>query len=443
MIDLTVVLLELTVLALLIIANGLLAGAEIAVVSARKARLHQRAKEGDRASALALDLANSPNRFLSTVQVGITAVAVAAGAFGGTKLAGTLSPLLIRAGLPAGIGYQVTVVLVVVGVTFATLILGELVPKRIALNNPERMAARAAKHMIRLSTLATPLVHLLGRSTDLVLRFVPLKDPREPDITEEEIRGMIAHATEAGVLEATEQQITERLFRLSDMTVERIMTPRESIVWLDRSTGPEGWQERLGDVPFARYPVAEGNIDGWVGYLKVQDLLQLALLTGPADLDSVLRKPHLLPPSTPVFHLLELFQWSQIHMALITADDGRVEGIVTLYDVMEGIVGSLEETRGEAPPGMVERKDGSWLVDGLLPFPDFLEAFDLQDGDTREFPTLHAFVTDRLGGQPEAAAAFRWKGLLLEVVDMDGSRVDKVLVDTEGDQPPYDAGKKV
>jgi putative hemolysin len=429
----TVVLLELLLLLVLVLANALLAGAEIAIVSSRKARLHQRAREGDQASARALALANEPNRFLSTVQIGITTVAVAAGAFSGTQLADLVAPLLEGLGVPAGLSGELAVIMTVVAVTYLTLVVGELVPKRIALHDPERVAARVAGLMTRLSVLATPLVHILSRSTDLILRLLPLRDREEAEITEEEIRGMIAHATEAGVLEATEQQIVERLFRLSDMSVEMIMTPRERIVWLEEESGRNSLRERLGEVLYTRYPVARGGIDKCVGYVKVQDLLELLLDPGRGGLDTILRKPHFLPPWTPVFRLLELFQWSHVHMALITDDGGTVKGIVTLYDVLEGIVGVLPETREDKPPGAVQRKDGSWLMDGLLPFKEFLDLCQRDEAEPRAFATLHAFMADRLEGHPEVAAVVEWRGLRLEIVDMDGSRVDKVLVrDREG-----------
>ena len=428
MTNLSVALLEVAILLMLVVVNGLLAGAEIAVVSSRKVRLNDWAKKGNPAAAKALDLANSPNRFLSTVQIGMTTVAVAAGAFGGIRLAGTLTPLLVAAGLPGGIAERLSIGIAVVTVTYVTLVIGELVPKQIALRDPERMAARAAGPMLRLSVLATPLVKILGHSTDLVLRLVPLKERDEAKITEEEIRGMIAHATETGVLEATEQQIVERLFRLSDRTVKTLMTPRERIVWLDRSAGPESWAAHLGDVHYARYPVADGDLDRYAGYVKVQDLLALSLSPEPLGLDSIIRKPHLLPGWTPVFRLLELFQWSHVHMAFVTDDDGRIQGIVTLHDVMEGIVGLLPETLEAVPPGLVERADGSWLVDGLLPFQEFLHAFQRQEQARREFPTLHAFMVANLDDEPRPASMVHWKGLRLEIMDMDGSRVDKVLV---------------
>ncbi len=424
----SIVLLQLAILLVLVVANGLLAAAEIAVVSSRKARLHEWAKKGNLDAGKALDLANSPNRFLSTIQIGMTTVAVAAGAFGGVRVAGTLTPALVAVGLPGGVAERLAIAVAVVTVTFVTLVIGELVPKRIALHDPERIAARAAGPMLRLSKLATPLVNILGHSTDLVLRLVPLKERDEAKITEEEIRGMIAHATETGVLEATQQQIAERLFRLSDRTVKTIMTPRDRIVWLDRSAPPESWRDVLGDVLYARYPVAEGELDRYVGYVKVQDLLSLSLSPEHDGLDSILRKPHLLPGSTPVFRLLELFQWSQIHMAFVTDDDGRVQGIATVYDVIEGVLGHLPETLEAVPPAMVERADGSWLVDGLLPFQEFLTAFQRREEVRREFPTLHAFMVASLEEEPRPASVVNWNGLRLEVMDMDGSRVDMVLV---------------
>jgi len=215
------------------------------------------------------------------------------------------------------------------------------------------------------------------------------------------------------------------------MTIGTLMTPRDRIVWLDQSTGPDAWKSRLGEVQFTRYPVADGALDRIKGYVKVQDLLGLVVGGAEKPLDSILRKPHLLSAWTPVFRLLELFQWSHVHMALVTDDDGAVLGIVTLYDVLEAIVGHLPETRDAVVPRIVRREDGSWLVDGLLPFQDFLEAFDREMPESRRYPTLHAFVADALEGKPEAASVFRWSGLRMEVVDMDGSRVDKVLVKDE------------
>jgi putative hemolysin len=480
----TEALLEVTIILVLVIGNGLLAGAEIAVVSSRKARLHQRARDGSEAARKALDLANSPNRFLSTVQIGITAMAVVAGAFGGARVAATLEPMLIAAGVSVRFTHELAIVLVVLIITYLTLVVGELVPKRIALHDPERMAMRAAPTMQRLSRLATPLVNLLGHSTDMVLRMVPLRDHDNAEITEEEIRGMIAHATEAGVLEATEQQIVERLFRLSDQTVDQIMTHRNDLIWLDRAAGPESWRRYLQGVRHTRYVVADGDLDRYDGYIMVRELLQRLLAGEELRLDGLIREAHVLPPWTPVFRLLELFQWSGDHIALVVTDTGRVEGVVTLNDVLAGIVGDMPQVQHVVAPGIAQREDGSWLVDGLIPFREFAQIFqrrvdasgaghergyhDLRgreagDHESRDHPaetrtpghphtadatavdpgpvdvpTLHAFMVTSLSDPPRRTAVVRWKGLRLEIVDMDGSRVDQVLVTEEsppGDKP--------
>ncbi len=431
---------EFGILLLLVAINAVLAASEIAVVTARKVRLRMRAEEGDAAAAAALALANEPGRFLSTVQIGITAIAVVAGAFGGTRVAGTLAEPLAGAGVPPSLAPEVALVLVVGLVTFLTVVLGELVPKRLALQDPEKVASRVAGGMRLLATAAGPLVRILEGASDLVLRLVGRHHRDEPDVTEEEIRGMIAHATETGVLEATEQQITERLFRLSDTWIGALMTPRDDIVWLDRGQGPEEWKTGLGKVEHTRYLVADGDVNQTAGYVKVQDLLAQLLSGDDLRLDSHLRTPHSLPQFTPAFRLLELFQWSGDHMALVMGDRDEVLGLVTLNDVLEGIVGDLPTAEEVAPPEVLERTDGSWLLDGLLPMDRFLATFQEDAPELSRFPTVHSFVVEQLEGQPHSTAAFRWRGFRVEVVDMDGSRVDKVWVTrVSGDTPPDDS----
>jgi putative hemolysin len=425
-------LLEVSLILVLVGLNGVLAASEIAVVTSRKARLRQRAEGGDAGSARALALANDPSRFLSTVQIGITAIAVVAGAFGGTRVAVTLVPVLERWGLPPGAASVTAVGVVVVLITFVALVAGELVPKRIALHDPERLAARVSGGMERLAAVAAPLVRVLEFSTDAVLRLLRASGSTEPEVTEDEIRSMIAHATESGILEPTEQRITERLFRLSDVCVELLMTPREEIVWLDRQGGPDEWRRTLSEVRHTRYIVADGELDAEVGFVKVQDLLERSLSGEEPNLDSLLRRCHRVDRWTPALRLLSLFQWSGDHIALVTGGDGRVEGLVTLNNILEGIVGDLPEMEAVLTPGVIEREDGSLLVDGLLPFDDLLSMLGLADETPSRFPTLHAFMVDALEGEPRVAGVARWRGVALEVVDMDASRVDKVLV-TGGD----------
>lgn len=431
-------LLELAAILLLIGVNGLLSAAEIAVVSAKRGRLHKWMAEGDAGARKALELADSPNRFLSTVQIGITTAAVIAGAVGGAGLAATLALLLARAGVPARFAPEAALLLVVVGITYLTLVVGELVPKRIALHDPERFASRVAGPMLRLARLAAPLVRVLSRSTELVLRFVRL-DPRdEATITEDEIRGMIAHAAETGVLEPTQQQIVERLFRLSDATVESIMTPGEAIVWLDKQAEEASWRPLLAGARHTRYLVGDGAIDRPLGYVMVRELLQRAAHGEPLVLDDMMREAHELPVGTPVFRLLELFQWSGDHIAVVKDARGRVAGVVTLTDVLAAIVGRMPQIRETVAPGVVEREDGSWLVDGLIPFEEFLSFFGRPAGPHGP-PTLHAFMVGRLGKPAVRTDVVHWRGLRLEVVDIDGPRVDQVLVsESAGGTGPLD-----
>jgi putative hemolysin len=420
--------LEVAVILMLVVVNGLLAGSEIAIVSSRRARLRRRAESGERGAARALELASTPNRFLPTVQIGITSVAVAAGAFGGARVAGTVAPVLAAAGLPSGLAAQLAVMLVVLAITYVTLVVGELVPKRIALNDPESVSAKVAGPMHALSVVATPLVRLLGASTDFVLRFIPLRKRDEAEITEEEIRGMVAHATETGVLEATEQRIVERLFRLSDTTVGMLMTPRDRVIWLDLRGDPASWRARMGEVRHSRYVVGDGALDRDARYVSTQELLRRELAGEPFELEPALRSPHIVPEWTPAFRLLELFQWSSDHIALVTGPTGEVVGLATLNDLLEGIVGEIPELHEITRPGVIQREDGTWLVDGLLTFREFAAAFDVPGDNVPADATLHAFVVQMLDHPPRLAAAFHWNGLRIEIVDMDGSRVDKLLV---------------
>jgi putative hemolysin len=416
-----------------------LAAAEIAVVSSKRGRLLHWAKGGDPSARKALELADSPTRFLSTVQIGITTVAVVAGAVGGAGLAARLAPVLAGLGVPPRLAAEVALLLVVVGIAYLTLVLGELVPKRIALHDPERLATRVAGPMLRLAALAAPLVRVLTRSTELVLRLVRLEPRDEAAITEDEIRGMIAHATETGVLEATEQQIVERLFRLSDASVEMIMTPREEIVWLDRRAEPASWRPLLSAARHARYLVADGAIDRPVGYVMVRELLERAAGGEPMDLDELMHEPHELPVGTPVLQLLELFQWSGDHIAVVKDAEARVAGVLTLTDVLAGIVGRMPQVRERVAAGVVEREDGSWLVDGLIPFDEFLSFFRRR-GEVDAYSTLHAFLVARLGKPPARTDVVHWQRLRLEVVDTDGPRIDQVLVSEAGaeSEPPLD-----
>lgn len=422
---------EVLVLLGLVFLNGALAASEIAVVTSREGRLRSRAEAGDEGARAALELMESPNEFFSTVQIGITVLGIVAGAFGGTAVASTLDHAL--GGLvPPEVATAGGIFLAVGLITYLTVVLGELLPKRLALATPESTASRLAPYMRSLSRAAMPLVRLLSYSVELVLRFIPDQKTNEPSVTEEEVRALLAEARAAGILEAREHDIVARILRLRDLSAASVMTPRDGIVWIDLSRPPEQRLQPLGSVKHARFIVSEGELDQFRGYVSVPDLLAQALAGDHPDPEKDLRQPHLVRPWETAFHILEIFQQSSDHIALVLGEEGRVEGVVTLTDILECIVGDLpDRSRHVSPPSITRREDGSLLVDGLMSFRKFLRFVDRDASPDEVASTLHAFLVDNLGEEVAASHFFHWKGLRLEVVDMDGSRVDKVLVAEE------------
>jgi putative hemolysin len=423
--------LEILIVLVLIIANGVFSMSEMAVVSARKVRLQQLANQGDAKARAALKLAESPNQFLSTVQVGITLIGILTGAFGGATIANRLEayvrlvPFLARYSEPISFG------IVVLIITYLSLIVGELVPKRLALNNPERIAAIVAIPMRALAAIASPMVYLLSASTDLVLRVLGITPSTEPQVTEEEIKILIEQGTEAGTFEEAEQDMVERVFRLGDRPVSYLMTPRPDIVWLDLEDSAEENRHKMVDSAYSRYPVCQGGLDNVLGIIPVTDLLARSFRGEPLDLTVGLRQPVFLPESTRGLKVLELFKQTITHMAVVVDEYGVIQGLVTLNDIMSEIVGDVPSTDGQDQPQAVQREDGSWLLDGMLPVEEFLELFGMEEWESEErgsYQTLGGFVITHLGRIPIAADHFEWQGMRVEVMDMDGNRVDKVLV---------------
>lgn len=422
--------LEWAIILLLILANGVFAMSEIAVVSARKARLKDRADRGDRKAAAALDLARSPDAFLSTVQVGITLVGVLAGAFGGATIAEKLGALLEPYPRLAPYGEALGVGAVVLAITYLSLILGELVPKRIALGNPERIASAVALPMKALARLGSPVVRLLTFSTSFVLRLLRVRPAAQQPVTEDEIRVLMAQGAESGTFERAELDIVGRVLRLADRHVASVMTPRNEVVWIDLDEEPESRRRLLRECGRSQLPVARGSLDAVRGVLRVKDWLR-AEETSPGD-DAGLLQPALFVPETAdTLDLLEQFQKTRQHLAIVLDEHGGAAGIVTLHDILEAIVGDLPPADEESEPLLVARGDGSWLVDGSLPVPDFKDALRLQDLPEEaegHFHTVGGLVMSVLRRVPREGDAFETSGLRLEVVDMDGRRVDKVLV---------------
>ncbi|MEH2142716.1 hemolysin family protein [Nostoc sp.] len=428
---------EILIILVLIIANGVFSMSEMAIVSARKVRLQQLANQGDPKAKAALKLAESPNHFLSTVQIGISLIGILTGAFGGATIANRVAVYVKHVPLLAPYSDPLSFGIVVLLITYFSLIVGELVPKRLALNNPERIASIVAIPMQALAAIASPVVYLLSASTDLILRVLGITASTEPQVTEEEIKILIEQGTEAGTFEEAEQDMVERVFRLGDRPVSYLMTPRPDIVWLDLEDSAEENRQKMVDSAYSRYPVCQGGLDNVLGVIPVTDLLARSFRGEPLDLTVGLRQPVFVPESTRGLKVLELFKQTITHMALVVDEYGVIQGLVTLNDIMSEIVGDVPSTDGQDQPQAVQREDGSWLLDGMLPVEDFLELFGMEEWQSEErgsYQTLGGFVITNLGRIPAAADYFEWQSMRIEVMDMDGNRVDKVLVVPKGNK---------
>jgi putative hemolysin len=426
---------------LLVLANGLFSMSEMAIVSSRKVRLQQAAERGDRRAQVALELANSPTRFLSTVQVGITLIGVVVGIFSGKTFEEPLKDAIEHIGLLKPYAAVLSLTLVALATTYLSLIIGELVPKQIALSNPEAIAISVATPMAALSRITSPAVGLLSASSSLVLKLLNIMPSSDPEVTEEEIRVLIQQGTEAGTFEETEQEIVERVFELGDRRVNAIMTPRPDIIWLDLDDSFEVNKLKLVDSSYTRLPVCSEGLDNVLGILQVNDLLTQSLNGQPLDFTTSLRQPLFIPESTRSLKVLELFKESSVQVALVVDEYGVIQGLVTLDDILEAIVGDLPSTDDDDDQA-VQREDGSWLLDGMMAVEEFRELFDLADelpGEQRgNYHTLGGFIITHLGRIPRTSDHFEWNQLRFEVMDMDGNRVDKILVLPIGAKAPAD-----
>ena len=423
---------EILLILILVSINGLFAMAEIALISSRKARLQARAEEGDRGARAALHLVESPTRFLSTVQVGITLVGILSGAIGGATLSRQLAGLVDRVPWLAPYSQPIALVLVVAVISYLSLVFGELIPKRLALTDPERIAMGSSRFMDFLARLSGPVVDLLSASTDWGLRVLGVSPGSLPDVTEEEVKVLIDQGTLNGVFEEVEQDMLESVFRMSDRTVEMIMTPRTEIVWLDMDDPYEEVLLRVTESSYSRFPVAKGSLDNMLGILQARELLAQAVSCQTVDVRSFLRTPIFLPESTPAFAALEQLKQGGMHMALVMDEYGGVLGLVTLFDILESIVGEIPAGPGEpSEPQVIYRPDGSMLLDGLLKvdvLKELLDVKELPHEGRAGYQTLGGLILSQFGNIPISGQFFEWDGLRFEVIDMDKRRVDKVLV---------------
>lgn len=422
---------EIIIILVLVIINGILAMTEMAMVSSRKSRLQNRADNGDTGAQKALDALKNPNRFLSSIQIGITLVGILAGVFGGATVAENLGEWLSGFPTLGHYGPAIGIATVVVGITYLSLVLGELVPKRLALNNPERISSLMAAPMNLLTRLSAPLVFLLSLSTNAILTVLGVHQKEGPSHTEDEIKIIIEESTQAGVFEKTEQDLMNRALSLGDCNVNDLMTPRPDIVSIDIDAPAEELLEKITTSRHSQFPVYSEDPDNILGMVSTKDLWVQSVVEKSQDLRSILRPPLFVPEALQALKVLELFKQSGTHVALVIDEYGSVQGIITLHDILEAMVGDLPSSELAEDSSAVRRDDGSWLIDGLLPVDKFKELFELEampEEKAGNYHTIAGFILFRLNQMPTTGSRLEWAGYQFEVVDMDGNRIDKLLI---------------
>jgi putative hemolysin len=417
---------ELLVIALLIVVNGLLAMSELAIVSSRRARLQRMVETHVVGSRRALVLASDPGRFLSTVQIGITLVSVLSGAFSGATLGIRVAAWLETFGLSEGIADAAGVGTVIAAITYASLIVGELVPKQIALRDPEAIAVKVAPAMTFISRIASPLVWLLDSSSRLLLRLLGAHEESADKVTEEEIRMLVAEAERAGVLEPGEKEMIAGVMRLGDRPVRAVMTPRLDVDMIDLSKSPDEVREAVTGSPHSRLPAFDGNPDHVLGVVQAKDLLDAYLSGDKPDVRVLVRKAPIIPDSLDARDVVAILKKSKVHLGLVVDEFGHFEGVVTTADILESIVGAFTH-EGPAEPAFVRRNDGSLLLAGWMPADEFAELTGIPMAHDRDFHTVAGFVLKRFGALPAVGDTFNSHGWRFEVLDLDGRRIDKVL----------------
>ena len=421
---------EIIVLFLLTIANGYFAMSEMAIISSRKSRLQQMAEKGNKSAHIALELAEKPTRFLSTIQIGITTISIITGAIGASSVSASLAIQFDKVSWLAPISHLLAIVLVIFLITFITLVLGELFPKRIGLTNAEKIAAGVAPTMLFISRIATPLVRLLSGTTEGLLRLFGIKSSKEPGVTEEEVRVMIDEGTQGGVFEEEQQDMVERVFRLNDRSISSLMTHRSEMVWLDVNDPLKENFKKIMESGYSNFLVSKEELDNVVGYVRTKDLLARYFKDEPIDLKAAVKTPLYVPEATTALETVEKLRNEKAHFALVVDEYGSIAGVVTLTDVLQAIVGDIPWVDNEGEPEFVEREDGSWLVDGKMAVDDLEMLLDVDELPEEEanYETVGGLIMAHYDRIPVAGDCFEWNNLSFEVMDMDGHRVDKVLV---------------
>jgi putative hemolysin len=419
--------LELGIAVLLIGLNGLFALSELAIVSARKARLKAMADAGRAGAITALRLAEEPGRFLSTVQIGITLVGILAGAFSGAALGDRLTEILLGQGMPERVAEPLGYGLVIGSITYLSVVVGELVPKHLALKNAEGIACAVAPLMALISRIAAPVVWLLDASTKLIFRLLGQSTESESAVTEEEIKTIMAEAETAGVIETDERKMIAGVMRLGDRAVRGVMTPRMDVDWINLDDTEFEIRETLINTPHSRLPVAEGHPDNMLGVVQARELLAAFLREEPLDIRAHIRKAPIIPDTLDALDALEVLRQAEVPMALVHDEYGHFDGVVTPADILDAIAGAFRSDEGEAEPEAVQREDGSWLLAGWMPADEMAEQLGISLPERRDYETVAGLVIGELQHLPETGEAVETMGWRFEVIDLDGRRIDKVL----------------
>ena len=427
----TPVVVEVVIIFLLIIFNGVLALSEIAIITARKIKLQLEYEAGNQGAEAALELVNKPTDFLSTVQIGITTAGILAGVFGGATIANQLAARITQIPLLSPYSEAIAIGLVVLVITYFTLVLGELAPKSLALTRPEEIAIRVGIPMRSLAKITSPLVRVLSWSTKLVLSIFGVKPSSQTHVTESEILLLIEQGTRSGVLLEKEQEMMEGVLRLGDRRIDAMMIPRTEIQRIDLKDDPAEIRQTYLNSTYSRLPVVAGRLDNLVGVVKIRKLMEQELAGQPVDIEQAMIEPVFVPENASALMALDLMRAKQEHMAIVIDEFGGTQGLVSIIDILEGIVGKMPDPGFIGGPEIVQREDGSYLLDGMLPIDEFKELFGIDHlplEDRGSYQTISGFVMACLGRIPVAGDTLEWQGHLIEVVDMDGFRVDKVIV---------------
>ncbi|OGB76117.1 hypothetical protein A2476_05585 [candidate division CPR3 bacterium RIFOXYC2_FULL_35_7] len=423
------------ILFILILLNGMFSMAEIAIISARRTKLQHRAKDGDRSAQLVLDMAKSPNQFLSSIQISITLIGILTGVLGGAEITDSLAVSLARISFLTPYSSTIALWIVVIIITYFTIVLGELVPKRLALNFPDQIALFVALPLHFIIRIFSPIATFLSSSTDLILQIFQLKKDQNQLISEDEIKILISEGTKTGVFNPTEKDIVERTFKVGDKKVKGLMTPRSEIIWIDINNSEKIIRDKIIKNPLAYYPVCRGSIDKVKGVIRAEDVLTGYLVNEKIELEKILHEPLLVSENMKALDVIDLYKKSGIHTALVLDEFGSVEGLISLTDILEAIVGSVPSIDELEEQEVVRRKDGSFLVDGLLSIDEFKEQLHIKHipGEySGDFNTIGGYVFNKIMNKqneiPKTGNRYEDESVSLEIVDMDGNRIDKLLV---------------